>query len=621
MTQTVKKEQNMEQAGKLAALRAELKKQGVDGFLIPRADEYQGEYVPARAERLAWLTGFTGSAGMAAVLGAKALVTTDSRYELQIKQQVDAASFETLVTDQAGYAKWIADNATPGQAIGYDPKLHTPAQIAALEKTLSAKNITLKPLAANPLDAVWDDQPGAPMDKVELFSDHVAGRSARDKREAIAAAIGKDGADAVVITLPDSIAWLLNIRGSDVPHTPLALSNAIIHANGDVDWFIAAAKIPAEVKAKLGNHVQVKDPSTLEASLKALAGKKVQFDPKRSSIWFRQVLDGCGAKVVERDDPCVMPKACKTPEEQKAIRMAHSRDGVAVTKFLVWLDREAPKGKLTELDVVAKLEKFRAEDARYRDGSFDTISGWAANGAIVHYRATPESNAAIKPPGILLLDSGGQYWEEGTTDITRTVTIGTPTEEAKEAFTRVLKGHIGIASLRFPEGVTGQQIDILARKALWDVGMDYGHGTGHGVGCYLSVHEEGGRISFAGNTPFKPGMIVSNEPGYYKEGAFGIRIENLVLVKEDGRAVQGGKAMLAFETLTLVPFDRRLMKLDLMTEQEIKWVDDYHARVAKELTPHLSTAERQWLAEATAPLKKPDAAGPVPRRPLTPPGP
>ncbi|MGZ9109401.1 MAG: aminopeptidase P family protein [Micavibrio sp.] len=607
----------MEQAEKLSGLRAELKKQGVDGFLIPRADEYQGEYVPARAERLAWLTGFTGSAGIAAVLATKALVTTDSRYELQIKKQVDGASFETLVTDQAGYAKWIADNAVSGQVIGYDPKLHTPAQIAALEKVLKVKNVTLKPLTDNPLDAVWDDQPGAPMDKVEIFPDHIAGRSARDKREAIAAAIAKDGADAGVITLPDSIAWLLNIRGTDVPHTPLALSNAIVHANGDVDWFIAAAKIPADVKAHLGNHVQVKDPSTLESSLRALAGKSVQFDPKRSSIWFRQVLEQAGAKVVERDDPCVLPKACKTPEEQKAIRNAHLRDGVAVTKFLVWLDKEAPKGNLSELDVVAKLEAFRKLDPGYRDGSFDTISGWAANGAIVHYRATPESHAAIKPPGILLLDSGGQY-QEGTTDITRTVTIGAPSAEAKEAFTRVLKGHIGIASLRFPEGVTGQQVDVLARKSLWDVGMDYGHGTGHGVGCYLSVHEEGGRISFAGNTPFKPGMVVSNEPGYYKEGAFGIRIENLVLVKDDGRALQGGKAMLAFETVTLVPFDRRLIQLDLMNAQEIAWVDEYHQRVAKALSPHLDAAELKWLAEATAPLKKPDAAGPVPRRPNAP---
>lgn len=607
----------MEQAAKLSALRAELKTQGVDGFLIPRSDEYQGEYVPASAERLSWMTGFTGSAGIAAVLTSKAVVTTDSRYELQVVDQVDAKHFETRITTMAGLAQWVGQNAARGSVIGYDPKLHTPAQIAALDNVLRHSGIGLKPLDKNPLDAIWANRPSVPMDQVEVFPESIAGRSARDKRESIAADIVKMGAQAGVITMPDSIAWLLNIRGTDVPHTPLALSTAIVHENGDVDWFIPSAKIPADVVAHLGNHVQVKDPSTLEASLKSLAGKTVQFDPKRSSVWFRLVLDGAGVNVLERDDPCVMPKACKTPEEQNAIRNAHLRDGVAVTKFLCWLDSEGVKGNLTELDVVDRLEAFRKLDAGYRDGSFDTISGWAANGAIVHYRATPESNAAIIPPGILLLDSGAQY-QEGTTDITRTVTIGAPGEDVREAFTRVLKGHIGISSVRFPAGTNGGQIDILARKALWDVGMDYGHGTGHGVGCYLSVHEEGGRISQVGTTPFKPGMVVSNEPGYYKEGAFGIRIENLVLVKDDGKAAHGNANMLSFETLTLVPFDRRLMKLDLLDASEIAWVNDYHARVAKALTPFLNAEENKWLAEATAPLKKPNAARPSPRRPAGP---
>jgi Xaa-Pro aminopeptidase len=604
----------MEQAAKLSALRTELKNQAVDGFLIPRSDEYQGEYVPASAERLAWMTGFTGSAGIAAVLTNKAVVTTDSRYELQVVDQVDRAHFETRITTMAGLAQWVGQNATRGQVIGYDPKLHTPAQIAALETVLRTSGITLKPLDKNPLDAVWANRPSAPMDKVEVFPEAIAGRSARDKRESIAADIVKMGAQAGVITMPDSIAWLLNIRGTDVPHTPLALSTAIVHDNGDVDWFIPAAKIPADVVAHLGNHVQVKAPSTLEASLQSLAGKKVQFDPKRSSVWFRLVLDKAGVTVLEQGDPCVMPKACKTPQEQNAIRNAHLRDGVAVTKFLCWLDSEGVKGNLTELAVVDKLEEFRKLDASFRDGSFDTISGWAANGAIVHYRATPESNASIIPPGILLLDSGAQY-QEGTTDITRTVTIGAPGEDVREAFTLVLKGHIGIAAVRFPAGTNGGQIDILARKALWDAGMDYGHGTGHGVGCYLSVHEEGGRISQVGTTPFKPGMVVSNEPGYYKEGAFGIRIENLVLVKDDGKAAHGNANMLSFETLTLVPFDRRLMKLDLLDAAEIAWVNDYHARVAKALSPYLSKEENKWLAEATAPLKKPNAARPTPQRP------
>ena len=617
MNTTAKKEKTMEQDKKLEALRAELKSRGVDGFLIPRADEYQGEYVPARAERLAWLTGFTGSAGQAAVLAQKALVVTDSRYEIQVKKQVDQAAYETLITDQAGYAAWLADHGKAGQVIGYDPKLHTPAQIAALEKALKPKNIALKPLDTNPLDAVWHDQPEAPLDPVENFPESIAGRSARDKREDIAATIAKAGADTAIITLPDSIAWLLNIRGADVPHTPLALSNALIHANGDVDWFVPAAKIPADVKASLGNHVQVRDPAELENALKALSGKTVLFDPKRSSIWFAQMLQNAGASILKQDDPCILPKACKTPEEQQAIRNAHLRDGVAVTKFLIWLEKEGVKGSLTELSVAERLEDFRRADPAYRDNSFDTIAGWAGNGAIVHYRATQESHAAIKPPGILLLDSGAQY-SDGTTDITRTVTLGAPGEGVREAFTRVLKGHIGIAAIRFPEGIAGQHIDILARQALWEVGMDYGHGTGHGVGCYLSVHEEGGRISLAGTQPFKPGMVVSNEPGYYKEGAFGIRIENLVLVKEDGLAQQGGKKMLSFETLTLVPFDRCLIKAELLSPREIQWVDEYHARVAKALAPHLDASEKQWLAEATAPLKKPDAAGVKPRRPSAP---
>lgn len=599
----------MEQADKLAALRAEIKRLGVHGFLVPRADEFMGEYVPARGERLAWITGFTGSAGMAAILENDAVATTDSRYDIQIRDQVDAALFERRVTNAGfGLTEWLRDHMQAGQVVGYDPRLHTPAQIAAMEAALKPKNITLKALGENPLDAVWTDQPDAPADPVEVFPEAIAGRSAQDKRESIGKAIAESGAEAAVITQPDSIAWLLNIRGNDVPHTPFALSYAIVHADGAVDWFIDKKKITPAVQAHIGNQVQVKDPATLEASLSALAGKAVQVDPDRSAIWFRQVLEAAGAKIVPHENPCVLPKACKTKEEQDAIRNAHLRDGVNVTKFLVWLDEEAAKGTLTELDVVEKLEEFRTLDKGFRDTSFDTISGWAAHGAIVHYRATQESNVTITPPGILLLDSGAQY-TEGTTDITRTIAIGAPTEEQKKAFTLVLRGHIGIAGTTFPEGARGVDLDVLARRPLWSEGMDYGHGTGHGVGCYLSVHEEGGGLHSRAMRPFKPGMVVSNEPGYYKEGSFGIRIENLVLVREAGK-MEGGKARLAFETLTLVPIDRRLIKPEMMNDEEITWLNDYHAHVERELSPHLDAREQAWLKEATKPLKKPDAAAP-----------
>lgn len=599
----------MKQADRLTALRAEMKTHGVNGFLVPRADEYQGEYVPARGERLAWITGFTGSAGIAAILETAAVAVTDSRYDIQIRAEVDATLFDRCITDQKGFVEWIADHAGTEHIIGYDPRLHTPAQITAIEHGLKSKGVNLKPLATNLLDAVWTNQPEAPLDVVEIFPDAIAGRGAQDKRESIGATVAASGAVAAVITQPDSIAWLLNIRGTDVPHTPFALSNAIIHANGDVDWFIDARKITPQVRQHLGNQVQVKDPETLESSLQAFKGQKVQFDPDRSAIWFRQVLEAAGAVVVPHENPCILPKACKTPEEQEAIRNAHLRDGVNVTKFLVWMDREGVTGTLSELDVVDKLEEFRRLDQGFRDSSFDTISGWAAHGAIVHYRATPQRNARIVPPGILLLDSGAQYME-GTTDITRTIAVGKPTGEMKKAFTLVLRGHIGIADTTFPEGTRGVDLDVLARRPLWKAGMNYGHGTGHGVGCYLSVHEEGGELHGRAMRAFKPGMVVSNEPGYYKEGSFGIRIENLVLVRESGMIE--GKSALSFETLTLVPIDRRLIEPALMNDEELAWLNDYHARVARELAPHLAADEIAWLKEATKPLKKPDAAKPKP---------
>ncbi|QQG35935.1 MAG: aminopeptidase P family protein [Micavibrio aeruginosavorus] len=609
----------MDQIDRLNALRAQLAAHSLDGFLVPKADEFQGEYIPARAERLAWLTDFTGSAGAAVVLKDRAMIESDSRYRVQIKKQVDATLFDIVEGSHQELGDWVVQNAQDGAVIGYDPKLHTPAQISALDAILKSKNIALKPVDKNLIDLIWHNQPGPPLQLVEVFSEQTAGRTAQEKREDIAASVMKNGGVASVVTMPDSIAWMLNIRGTDVPHTPFALSNAIIHANGDVDWFIDTAKIPGDVRAHLGNRVQILPPDTLGDALTALALKSAQekkpvlFDHKNGSIWFKQVIEAAGGKLKDVEDLCLLPKACKTPAEQQSIRAAHVRDGVAETKFLCWFDREVVKGQLTELTVAEKLEDFRRQQAGFRDTSFDTIAGWNANGAIVHYRATPEDHAAIVPPGILLLDSGAQY-NDGTTDITRTIAVGEPTAEQKKANTLVLKGHIAIAAAVFPEGTRGADIDMLARQPLMRHKMNYGHGTGHGVGIYLSVHEQGGGVSKAAMRPYKPGMLISNEPGYYKEGSFGIRIENLVMVVEDGVIDDGRQTpALRFETVTLVPIDKRLIDISLLNDDEIVWLNDYHARVEREIGPYLDATERTWLKEACAPLKKPDAAGPKPR--------
>lgn len=612
---TLKKEKNMEQANKLAALRAQMTKHKIDGFLVPKADEFQGEYIPARAERLQWLTGFTGSAGAAVVLKDRALAVSDSRYEIQIRKQVDAQDFEIVDGTSRKMGEWLAENAAEKAVIGYDPKLHTPAEIQMLQGLLNGKSIKLQPVKKNLVDLVWKDQPGAPMQLVEIFSEKVAGRRANDKIEDIAADIVRKGGLAAVITMPDSIAWLLNIRGTDVPHTPFALSNAIVHRDGKVDWFIDPAKVTPQVRKHIGPRVSVLNPDILQSCLWGLSMQScadklpILFDHKNGSVWFKQALERRGGTLKDVEDLCLLPKACKTAAEQKAICAAHVRDGVAETKFLCWLDKEAPKGKLTEVSVAEKLEEFRAQQKGFRDTSFDTIAGWQANGAVVHHRATEEDHARIKPPGILLLDSGAQY-NDGTTDITRTIAIGKPTKEQMKANTLVLKGHIAVASHVFPTGTRGVDIDVLARRPLMQHKMNYGHGTGHGVGIYLSVHEQGGGISSMALRPYKPGMLISNEPGYYKEKSFGIRIENLIMVVDDGYMEDGKTPAMKFETVTLVPIDKRLIDVSLMEDAELKWLNDYHKRVEREIGPHLDPAEKKWLKEACAPLKKPDAVWP-----------
>lgn len=599
-------------AEKLADLRAELKRRGVDGFIVPRADEFLGEYVPAAAERLRWLTGFSGSAGTAAVLPGAAMVISDGRYTIQLGQQVDAAAFTPLNSSEGqSLSAWLAATAAPGTRIGFDPRIMTVGEVDALREKLREKKVELVAVDGNPVDAVWADRPAPPASAVEAFSDAVAGCSAADKRTQIAKAVSDAGGAAFVVTLPESVAWLLNIRASDVPHVPTALSQAIIHADGRVDWFIAPARIAPALRQHLGNSVQVRDPAEMAQALADLAraaaqeSKPVMIDAAATPEWFRAQLTAGGAKVRAMKDPCALPRATKTAAEQKAIIDAHIRDGAAMARFLKWVDDNAPGGQLTELAVEEELLKFRKRDAGLTDTSFDSIVGWAANGAIVHYRATKQTNARIMPPGLLLVDSGGQYKSGGTTDITRTIAIGTPTAAMKEHYTLVLKGHIAVSRARFPEGTKGPAIDALARKALWEKGLDFDHGTGHGVGCYLSVHEEACGISpREGAMAFAPGMVISNEPGFYKAGAYGIRIENLIVVREDGQREGSMKKMLAFDTITLAPYDRRLIDLSLLDAAEVKWIDDYHARVHKVIEPLVEADVAAWLDRACAPLKK-----------------
>ena len=572
---------------KLTALRKIMSEQGIDGFLIPRADEYQGEFVAPYAERLKWLTGFTGSGGAAVVLADKACVLTDGRYLIQVVQQVDNDLYDTADFTKIPVAEWVVEHASKDAVIGYDPWLLTPKQLKAFEE----KGITLKAID-NVVDAVWDDQPARPAEPVELFPETLAGQSSTDKRAAIAQQLTNDDLDGFIFTLPDSIAWLLNIRGNDIDYIPLALSYALLERDGSVLWFIDLAK----VSVNLGEGVQVVDSAQMADCLKALSGKNIAIDHACAPVWFKDKLEEGDGQAHDFKDPCIAPKSIKTMAEQAAIKAAHIHDGVALVNFLYWLDQEAPKGGLSELDIGVKLRECRAAHAEFRGPSFPTIAGFGANGAIVHYRATPENNHSIKAPGFLLVDSGGQYSGEdfaGTTDITRTIAIGDMTDEMKANFTRVLKGHIAVAAARFKPGTIGKDVDELARAPLKAVDLDYAHGTGHGVGCYLAVHEEAAHISPKGESAFKAGMLISNEPGYYKEGAYGIRIENLVLVCEEG-------AELCFETVSFAPIDLRAVDVSLLDDDEMTWLNDYHRQIWEKLNAHLSEDAKAWLKDAIA---------------------
>jgi len=584
-------------APRLAALRAELKKRGLDGFVVPRSDEHQGEYVPKRAERLAWLTSFTGSAGAAVVLTGKAAIFVDGRYTLQVRQQTDTKLFDPRDLVAEGPGAWIEANATNGAKLGYDPWLHTANGVESLKASAAKAGAELVACDTNPIDAVWNDQPAAPVAKAIPHGIALAGETAQSKRMRIADSVKKKGADACVLTMPDSICWLLNIRGDDVPHTPFALSFAILNEDGSVDLFMDEKKSSPELQAHLGNAVRMRQPAEFVTALDALKGKTVGVDPGWASSAIFDRLGRAGASVARMSDPCQLPKACKNPVEIEGMRKAHIRDGVALARFFAWFAREAPKGGLDEISAAQQLEGFRKASGALSDLSFDSISGAAPHAAIPHYRVTRSSNRAIHKDEIYLIDSGGQY-PDGTTDVTRTMIVGTPTAEMKDRNTRVLKGHIALATALFPEGTTGAQLDSFARRPLWDAGLDYDHGTGHGVGSYLSVHEGPQSISKRPITQaLMPGMICSNEPGYYKAEEYGIRIENLVVVQEV--QTDGDRKMMGFETITLSPIDLELVEVSLLTSDERQWLNGYHAKVRETLTPLVDEETRVWLEKAT----------------------
>jgi Xaa-Pro aminopeptidase len=593
---------------RLDALRKELARRGLDGFVIPLSDEHLSEYVGGYAQRLAWLTGFGGSAGSAAVTSDKAAIFVDGRYTLQVRDQVDGKLYEFKSVPQDNLGEWLAANVEEGAKVGFDPWLHTRGWAKSVGKALEEAGAELIALESNPIDSVWQDRPAPSAAPAFVQDEALAGRSSADKRGEVGEWLKAKKLDAAVISALDSVAWLLNIRGQDVDRTPVALSYVIAHADGTADWFIAPEKVPAEVAAQLGNAVRIRPRDAFTAALGELEGKRVAVDPERAVAAIFAALEAAGATPVALTDPVVLPKAVKNAAEQSGHRAAQARDGAAVARFLHWLSIEGPKGGLDEISAAERLHEFRKATGDLRDLSFDTISGAGPNGAIVHYRVSEETNRKLEPGSVYLVDSGGQY-PDGTTDITRTVWIG-PGEapaEAKDRFTRVLKGHIRLATQTFPKGTIGSQLDTLARMFLWEAGLDYAHGTGHGVGSFLAVHEGPQRIAKprggqAGTEQeLLAGMILSNEPGYYKTGGYGIRIENLVLVEE--REIEGGEGeWLGFETLTLAPIDKMLLDRSLLSEAEIAWWNGYHARVREVLAPQLEGGALAWLEQACAPL-------------------
>ena len=593
---------------RLTALRVQLKKDHLDGFVVPICDEHMSEYVGDYAQRLGWLTGFGGSAGSAVVLSEEAAIFTDGRYTLQVREQVDGNNWQYVGVPQTSISDWLKEHTPAGARIGYDAWVHPKGWVESATMALKAKGAELVAVKSNPIDTVWADQPGKSDAKLMVHDDRFAGQSSAEKRAAVAEWLTANGLDSTVISALDSVAWLLNVRGSDVANTPVALSFVLAHADGTADLFVAPEKVGDDVRAHLGNAVRLRTPEEFVPALKAMNGKRIAVDPDRAVAAIFGALKDGGATIVEARDPTILPKAVKNHVEQVGHRAAQARDGAALSRFLHWMGETAHQGGLDELSAAARLKSFREDTGMLHDLSFDTISATGPNGAHCHYKVDEASNRAIEPNSIYLVDSGGQYLD-GTTDVTRTIWVGPgqPTAEMKDRFTRVLKGHIALALAVFPEGTRGAQLDTMARASLWQAGLDYAHGTGHGVGSFLAVHEGPQRIGkFSGgqagtDEPLQAGMFLSNEPGYYKTGEYGIRIENLVLVEE--REIAGAEGRyFGFETLTFAPIDKTLVDVSLLSGEELRWWNDYHAKVLSIIAPQLDGDALAWANEACAPL-------------------
>lgn len=595
-------------ADRLKTLREQLKADKLDGFVVPLTDEHMSEYVGSYAQRLAWLTGFQGSAGSAVVLPEEAAIFVDGRYTLQVRSQVDGKDWSYQSVPETSAADWLKEHAPEGARIGYDPWLHSRDWVKKATQALAARGAELVAVEQNPIDKVWSDRPEASKAHLIVQPDQYAGRSSAEKRHEIADWLEKQGADAAVLSALDSIAWAFNVRGADVSRTPVALAFALVRSDGTADLYVNPEKVSADVQQHLGNGVRLHDRAAFETALGELEGQTVAVDPERAVAAIFDALDRAGAKVIAVRDPTILAKAIKNPVEIAGQKAAQERDGAAISRFLRWVEEEAPGGEVDELTASDHLEALRKENPELRDLSFDTISGSGPNGAIVHYKSSEKTNRKLQKGELYLVDSGGQY-VDGTTDITRTVAVGEPTGEMRDRFTRVLKGHIAVATAIFPKGTRGSQLDSFARRPLWEAGLDYAHGTGHGVGSFLSVHEGPQRISpvgsaqSGGDEPLKAGMILSNEPGYYKTGEYGIRIENLVLVVD--KPVEGAeKETLGFETLTFAPIEPRLIDVSMLSDSELKWLNDYHAEVLARIGPRLEGEDKAWLERQCTPLSR-----------------
>ncbi len=592
-------------AERVASLRSELKKRNMNGYILPRSDEHLNEYVPDHDERLLWLTGFSGSAGLAIIMEDSAALFVDGRYTLQVRSEIDPELITPVAIAETSPTDWLEKNLKRGMRIGLDPRYHSVTSYERYNELISRLGATLVSVRANPVDAIWPDQPERPSNPVIGHPKKYAGQDPADKIKEIQTILRDQGVDAFVATAPESVCWLFNLRGSDVGHNPIMLANAIIHARAKPELFLDANRMNAKAADHVSGNARLMPPENFENQLKVLGSrfKKVLIDPNRTNSAIYQILRAARAEIIRGDDPCALPKARKNPAEIAGARSAHIRDGAAIARFLHWLDSAMPEENLDEITAAKKLEEFRSDTGALKDISFETISGAGPNGAIVHYRVSEQSNRSLNPSELYLVDSGGQY-QDGTTDITRTIALGEPSGPMRRHYSLVLKAHIGLATAHFPSGTRGVDLDPLARAPLWRSGLDFNHGTGHGVGSFLSVHEGPQGISRRAMVPLEPGMIISNEPGYYREGSYGIRLENLILVTQPEDISGGEQPMMKFETLTLAPFDKRLIEPELLTKTELKWLNSYHRQVWKTIGPELSGTEKSWLKEATRPIKK-----------------